>query len=537
MDTDLETNITQAQIEFICHHANRSLYLYNLNDTSLCLNTNNTLNFINSNNFNFNNNNYSDTGEHVISPVIRNIIYTVLYTCVLIIGLFGNTLVIYVVIRFSKMQTVTNIYILNLAIADELFLIGIPFILTTMHLGSWHFGNTMCKAYLVSTCITQYTSSLILLIMSGDRFAAVCHPITMGKYRTPFYSKIFASIAWLISLFFVTPILLFASANKNENGQYTCNIYWNGYEDGAIYFTTMSIIFAFAIPFSLMIIFYVLVVRKLHTVGPKSKSKEKKRSHRKVTRLVLTVVTVYILSWLPYWMTQISLIYTDPYQKRSKLEVYIFLISSCLGYTNSAVNPILYAFLSDNFKKSFVKAFQCATQGDLNTQLQAESSFFPKFGKNKHHHHHHHHLHHHHQHHNGGSGSSSNTNKKFLNNTKNQKKICNIKITGTTGTNNNSSDIGNNQRNDSTVSILGENQSSVTYHCAGSVYGSNNKNLLCLTTTGTTTTTTTGVSFYNTESQQNDINKNGLNHITNSDDSDNSIVLINDKPAVLQSDL
>lgn len=98
------------------------------------------------------------------------LISMILYTVVCIIGLLGNTLVIYVVLRFSKMQTVTNMYILNLAIADECFLIGIPFLITTMHLGEWTFGSTMCKAYMVSTSVTQFTSSIFLFIMSADRF-------------------------------------------------------------------------------------------------------------------------------------------------------------------------------------------------------------------------------------------------------------------------------------------------------------------------------------------------------------------------------
>lgn len=95
---------------------------------------------------------------------------------------------------------------------------------------------------------------------------------------------------------------------------------------------------------------------KLHqTVGPTNKSKEKRRSHRKVTRLVLTVVTVYVLCWLPYWVSQVSLIFTPPKASQSPYIVAIFLLAGCLGYSNSAVNPILYAFLSDNFKKSFMK--------------------------------------------------------------------------------------------------------------------------------------------------------------------------------------
>lgn len=56
----------------------------------------------------------------------------ILYGIVCLVGLCGNTLVIYVVLRFSKMQTVTNMYILNLAVADEMFLVGLPFLIATV---------------------------------------------------------------------------------------------------------------------------------------------------------------------------------------------------------------------------------------------------------------------------------------------------------------------------------------------------------------------------------------------------------------------
>lgn len=50
-----------------------------------------------------------------------------------------------------------------------------------------------------------------------------------------------------------------------------------------------------------------------------------------------------------------SLIFTPPKASQSPYIVAVFLLAGCLGYSNSAVNPILYAFLSDNFKKSFMK--------------------------------------------------------------------------------------------------------------------------------------------------------------------------------------
>lgn len=49
----------------------------------------------------------------------------------------------------------------------------------------------------------------------------------------------------------------------------------------------------------------------------------------------------------------------------------------------TAMNPILYAFLSDNFKKSFMKAFTCAKPNEINAQLHGENSFFPRFGRGR----------------------------------------------------------------------------------------------------------------------------------------------------------
>lgn len=195
------------------------------------------------------------------------------------------------------------------------------------------------------------------------------------------------------------PIALYSTSIENPNGAQSCNImfpqklentssaldqlYKELSANEGTTFTIYSLTLGFAIPLSLILIFYYLVLRKLRTVGPKNKSKEKKRSHRKVTKLVLTVITVYILCWLPYWISQLALINSPTDYCKSKLEITIFVLVGCLGYSNSAMNPILYAFLSDNFKKSFMKACTCAKGKDINAQLQVENSFFPRFGRSR----------------------------------------------------------------------------------------------------------------------------------------------------------
>ncbi|XP_013113887.1 substance-P receptor [Stomoxys calcitrans] len=312
------------------------------------------------------------------SNSLAHVFTVALYSVVCVVGLFGNTLVIWVVFRFSKMQTVTNIYILNLAIADECFLIGIPFLLYTMRICSWKFGEFVCKAYMVSTSITQFTSSIFLLIMAADRYLAVCHPIESPRYRTIRIAKLVSVIAWVTSAVLMMPVILFASTVRQEDGiNYSCNIDWPEVykKHSGTTFILYTFLLGFATPLCFILVFYYLVIRKLHSVQQKHKSKEKKRSHRKVTRLVLTVITVYILCWLPHWVSQVSLINSFVGHKElTRLEILLILLFGCLAYSNSAMNPILYAFLSDNFRKSFTKAFSCVTSHEVEAQLINENS-------------------------------------------------------------------------------------------------------------------------------------------------------------------
>ena len=87
-----------------------------------------------------------------------NVVLTFIYFVVCIIGLCGNTLVIYVILRYAKMKTITNIYILNLAIADELFMLGLPFLAMQVALVHWPFGKAICRVVMTVDGINQFTS-------------------------------------------------------------------------------------------------------------------------------------------------------------------------------------------------------------------------------------------------------------------------------------------------------------------------------------------------------------------------------------------
>ncbi|CAC5413929.1 ASTC-R [Mytilus coruscus] len=305
------------------------------------------------------------------------------YVIIFFVGIVGNSLVIYVVLRFAKMKTVTNLYILNLAISDASFLVSLPFIITTTLLQHWIFGTAMCKIYNVLYSINFVTSVLTLTVLSGDRYLAVCHPIRSGKYRTINIAYFICLIIWSLSFLVMLPIILYSTtvSHYKDPSLKTCTIQWpsNQLLPQGKAFTWYTFLLGFAIPVSMITVFYSSVIVRLTCVGQMIKSKGKRKSHRKVTKLVLAVILVYVSCWLPHWVFQINLTFLPINQRLEDWEIYLFNVFTVLTFANSMLNPLLYAFLSDNFRRSFAKAFKCVAAIELDRKTTAgDNSIYPK---------------------------------------------------------------------------------------------------------------------------------------------------------------
>lgn len=309
------------------------------------------------------------------------------YSIICIAGLIGNALVIFVVLRFAKMKTVTNLYILNLAVSDALFLVSLPFLITTTVLEHWIFDTAMCKIYFVLYSINFITSVLTLTALSGDRYLAVCHPVSSGRYRTTKIAFFVCLIIWSVSFIVMLPIVLYSTTipNLKDDSHDTCTIKWP--DDQLIppdkAFTWYTFLLGFAIPVSLISVFYLSVVLNLSCVSRGMRTTNKKRSRRKVTRLVFAVISVYICCWLPHWVFQVNLTFQPKDYRLKDWEIYLFNGLTVLTYANSMLNPLLYAFLSDNFRRCFRKAFKCADTLDIERRLTIENSVLPKSSKKR----------------------------------------------------------------------------------------------------------------------------------------------------------
>lgn len=123
-------------------------------------------------------------------------------------------------------------------------------------------------------------------------------------------------------------------------------------------FAVCIFLFSFIIPVFIISVCYSLMIRRLRGVRLLSGSREKDRNLRRITRLVLVVVAVFVGCWTPVQV--FVLVQGLGVQPGSETAVAILRFCTALGYVNSCLNPILYAFLDENFKACFRK-FCCAS--------------------------------------------------------------------------------------------------------------------------------------------------------------------------------
>ena len=116
-------------------------------------------------------------------------------------------------------------------------------------------------------------------------------------------------------------------------------------------FGTGVFLFSFLIPVAIISICYSLMVKRLRNVRILSGSKEKDRNLRRITRMVLVVVAAFVVCWTPIQIMVLA--QSLGFNMSSFFTVVLMHFCIALGYVNSSLNPVLYAFLDENFKRCF----------------------------------------------------------------------------------------------------------------------------------------------------------------------------------------
>lgn len=274
------------------------------------------------------------------------------FAIILITGVIGNILVIVVVYRNPQMKNTTNLLILNLAVADLLFLlVCVPGTASDYVLTDWPFGLVWCRTTQYVIYVTAYISIYTLVLMAGDRFLAVVVPVSSLSYRTISNAKAAIVVTWVTPLVCVLPAWWAHNLHSYQTHTYCCFDKENySFEAFHISFFITS----FAIPTFFITVMYIVMLISLWRSSSFRTSKEGLRAKKRVTALVFTVILVFMVCWAPI---QSVLLYKSVMDTAdwdtSYISIVIQILSHVLAYTNSCLNPLLYAKMSRNFRVGF----------------------------------------------------------------------------------------------------------------------------------------------------------------------------------------
>ncbi|KAM4580025.1 C-C chemokine receptor type 5-like isoform 2-T2 [Odontesthes bonariensis] len=288
---------------------------------------------------------YARHGAHFLPP---------LYAIFFLLGLLGNSLVIWVIACGVRLRSMTDVCLLNLAIADLLLVSSLPF-LAHQARDEWLFGDTMCKLVLGIYHIVFYCGIFFVCLMSIDRYLAIVHAVYALKARTRSFGMMAAAVTWVAGFLASFPEVIFLKQQTGANmSQYCFPAYPQDSEDHNHFWRVFGLlkmnIVGLFVPLFIMTFCYSQIVWRLlfsHS------------SKKQAIRVVFVVVAVFFCCWVPYNITSffkvldLLQIYTGC--ERSQGIRLALQVTEAIAYSHSCLNPILYVFVGEKFRRQLLR--------------------------------------------------------------------------------------------------------------------------------------------------------------------------------------
>lgn len=311
-------------------------------------------------------------------PYANLIPFTFVYCVIFVTGIVGNSITCLVIVRNQYMQTATNFYLFNLAIADMLTLItAMPLELFSFwQQYPWIFGDTICKLRAVVSEATASASILTIVAFTTERYVAICHPMGMQtKSKFTRATRVIVAI-WLMAILNGVPWTLYMRVNylRHENGEAISESAWCGLpflEPDKHWETLMlcSTFLFFVIPMTVIVVLYVRIAVTIYRSGSLRRCASVEagnyceaerwqiRSRRIVIRMLIAVAIAFFICWAPFHAQRLLFLYVSLYgswtENLRTINQELFYIAGCFYYFNSTVNPLLYSVMSNRFRVAF----------------------------------------------------------------------------------------------------------------------------------------------------------------------------------------
>ncbi|XP_019389573.1 PREDICTED: pyroglutamylated RFamide peptide receptor isoform X1 [Crocodylus porosus] len=289
------------------------------------------------------------------------------------LALAGNGLMLYALSRRRALRSATNIFLGSLALSDLLIaLFCVPGTLLQSLASSWPGGAFACKMvpFVQSTAIV--TEILTMTCIAVERHQGIVHPLKMKWQYTNRRAFTMLGIVWLLAAIVGSPMWhvqqLEVKYDFLYEKEYVCCLEeWTSPVHQKIY-TTFILVILFLLPLMLMLLLYSKIgyelwIKKrvgdasvLQTIHGNEMSKILRKKKRAVIMMVVVVV-LFAVCWAPFHVIHMMMEYSNFENEYDDVTIkMIFAIVQIIGFFNSICNPIVYAFMNENFKKNFLSA-------------------------------------------------------------------------------------------------------------------------------------------------------------------------------------
>lgn len=201
--------------------------------------------------------------DGVTEPNIYEVVAISFFVGFLAIFTMAGNLLVMIAFKIDKqLQTISNCFLLSLAVADfTIGLISMPLYTLYLLMGDWPLGKLMCDLWLSLDYTMSNASVANLLIICFDRYLSVTRPLTYRANRTPRKVGIMIGCAWLISVLLWTPWIFAWPHIEGKRTVPDTECYIQFLTTNAV-ITIATALAAFYIPVSIMTILYYQIYRE-----------------------------------------------------------------------------------------------------------------------------------------------------------------------------------------------------------------------------------------------------------------------------------
>ncbi|KAF7200834.1 tachykinin receptor 1a [Nothobranchius furzeri] len=297
-----------------------------------------------------------------VQPAWRVVLWAVAYSCIVVVSVVGNVTVIWIIMAHKRMRTVTNYFLLNLALAEvsmSAFNTVINFVYSVHN--EWYFGLVYCRFHNFFPIAAVFASIYSMTAIALDRYMAIIHPLQQRMSSTE--TRVVVGVIWALALLLAFPQYYY-STTVQLPGRVVCYIEWPEYtvcDFKKMYYVCVAILIYF-LPLLVMGCAYLVVGLSLwasEIPGDSSdRYKEQLTAKRKVVKMMIVVVCTFALCWLPYHV-YFLLHQFFPEMSEEAFIQQVYLAIMWLAMSSTMYNPIIYCCLNDRFRAGFRQAFRC----------------------------------------------------------------------------------------------------------------------------------------------------------------------------------